>query len=883
MIVNDGNSDSPTDSVTITVTAGDNDAPTADAGTDQTVDEGNTVTLMGTASDPEAAALTYSWMQNAGDAVTITLSDDAIAMPTFTAPTELLSPLSLNFTLTVSDGVNTVTDTVMVTVNQGSNDDPTADAGTPQTVAEMAMVTLDGSASSDPEAAAPGVPALTYSWTQTAGDTVVLTGLNTVAPTFTAPNQLLNDELLVFELIVNDGNSDSPADSVTITVTAGDNDDPTADAGTDQTVDEGNTVTLMGTASDPEAATLTYSWMQNAGDAVTITLSNDAIAMPTFTAPTELLSPLSLNFTLTVSDGVNTVTDTVMVTVNQGSNDAPTADAGANQTVAETTMVTLDGSASSDPESAPLTYSWTQDAGITVVLTGSNTVAPTFTAPDQLLNNELLTFQLVVSDGNSNSALDTVTIIVFSDNGNVARMRNAALNQSILPIISQINTSNFIDSINQRMENHANNRSAEGGFIIAGRSSFYDLFNHYAQRMFTGNVELYQLLDDTSFIFSDPSATEGFSIWGNAHRNGIDKDDGALTWSGDVFNIQVGTDMPLSNNFITGISLSWLRGKFDYRDTGGTPVTGEYDYHATTIFPYVGWSPTQDTNLWLALGYGWGEIEIEERALAVRESKTDFDQYSVSIGGNHQLYSIGNVLSGGQNALSLKGDITAQWTDVDRTTRILADIVNSQRVRLLLEASHKRQLNDGGEVKPSLNIGLRHDGGDGETGAGVEVASNLLYTNLGRNMVIEAEVRSLLAHEYDEWGAYIAVTVGAGAQGQGFALRMQPTWGTTQSSRQQLWENGANALQASDSSEAYNAELKTEISHGMLFSSPRLNQLGLFTPYLGFNLVSGSSDMNVGSRLQVGTNFTLDIQANRVQDLKQKSVHKFLLDTQLNF
>ena len=64
----------------MTVTAGSNDAPVADAGTPQTVGEGATVTLTGTGTDPEGESLTYAWSQTGGTpSVTLTGADTASA------------------------------------------------------------------------------------------------------------------------------------------------------------------------------------------------------------------------------------------------------------------------------------------------------------------------------------------------------------------------------------------------------------------------------------------------------------------------------------------------------------------------------------------------------------------------------------------------------------------------------------------------------------------------------------------------------------------------------------------------------------------------------------------------------------------------------------
>ena len=438
LTVNDGtNADSEAATVDVTVTAGTNDAPTADAGAAQTVAEGAAVTLDGSASsDPEDAALTYTWTQTApasgkGAGLTLDTSTDQ-AKPTFTAPTELLNDVTLTFSLTVNDGTNADSEaaTVDVTVTAGTNDAPTADAGAAQTVAEGAAVTLDGSASSDPEDAA-----LTYTWTQTApasgkGAGLTLdTSTDQAKPTFTAPTELLNDVTLTFSLTVNDGtNADSEAATVDVTVTAGTNDAPTADAGAAQTVAEGAAVTLDGSASsDPEDAALTYTWTQTApasgkGAGLTLDTSTDQ-AKPTFTAPTELLNDVTLTFSLTVNDGTNADSEaaTVDVTVTAGTNDAPTADAGAAQTVAEGAAVTLDGSASSDPEDAALTYTWTQTApasgkgaGLTLD-TSTDQAKPTFTAPTELLNDVTLTFSLTVNDGtNADSEAATVDVTVIA-------------------------------------------------------------------------------------------------------------------------------------------------------------------------------------------------------------------------------------------------------------------------------------------------------------------------------------------------------------------------------------------------------------------------------------------------------------------------------------
>ena len=101
-----------TASADLTVTLSNvNEIPTANAGPDQeNVAEGVTVTLSGTGSDPDAGeVLTYSWMQTAGTP-TVTLSDTAVASPTFTAPTGLTADTTLTFMLRVADDEGSFSD-----------------------------------------------------------------------------------------------------------------------------------------------------------------------------------------------------------------------------------------------------------------------------------------------------------------------------------------------------------------------------------------------------------------------------------------------------------------------------------------------------------------------------------------------------------------------------------------------------------------------------------------------------------------------------------------------------------------------------------------------------------------------------------------------------
>lgn len=179
---------------------------------------------------------------------------------------------------------------------------------------------------------------------------------------------------------------------------------PVADAGDDITVSQfagdpelgvPSTVTLSAANSfDPDSANLTFAWTQLMGP--TVTLSSTTSASTTFTVP-NLTEDTMLVFRVAVSDGVDTSTDVVRVTVRHD-NRAPKADAkGPASVESGQANVVLDGSTSTDPDNDPLTYTWTQTKGPSVALTTSGATT-SFTAP-VVTTETTLTFSLVVSDG----------------------------------------------------------------------------------------------------------------------------------------------------------------------------------------------------------------------------------------------------------------------------------------------------------------------------------------------------------------------------------------------------------------------------------------------------------------------------------------------------
>ncbi|MBW2108721.1 MAG: hypothetical protein JRI36_08665, partial [Deltaproteobacteria bacterium] len=188
---------------------------------------------------------------------------------------------------------------------------------------------------------------------------------------------------------------------------------PVADAGEDQTVSEGATVTLDGFGSyDPDGTIESYTWVQIQTGGPPVVLAGADLHSATFTAPSVEGCGEALQFALTVTDNDGaSSTDSVRVNVSN-QNQAPVALAGPDREVYEWETVSLDASDSYDPDGPAVLYEWSQIAGPAVDLSDSASSTPAFTAPGVGSGGATLTFELEVTDECGLKDTEQVTVTV---------------------------------------------------------------------------------------------------------------------------------------------------------------------------------------------------------------------------------------------------------------------------------------------------------------------------------------------------------------------------------------------------------------------------------------------------------------------------------------
>tara|TARA_Y100000310_G_scaffold342527_1_gene446174 strand:- start:19546 stop:20688 length:1143 start_codon:yes stop_codon:yes gene_type:complete len=204
--------------------------------------------------------------------------------------------------------------------------------------------------------------------------------------------------------------------------------------------DDGVKVSIDSASSEPVTATSTVVYEITATGDHSVTLDGTLVDWDT-AASTVVTDNTHTGgkFGITAERSISSISIDSFVgeyDVVGGGNQAPTANAGPDQNVDTGTLVTLDGTGSSDPDTDPLTYSWTQTAGTAVTLSDNTAAQPTFTPP----SDGTYTFELVVNDGTVNSTADAVTITATTP------APSSTINLTVSGAADQAYTVNFCDA-----------------------------------------------------------------------------------------------------------------------------------------------------------------------------------------------------------------------------------------------------------------------------------------------------------------------------------------------------------------------------------------------------------------------------------------------------
>ena len=346
-------------------------------------------------------------------------------------------------------------------------------------------------------------------------------------------------------------------------------------------------------------------------------------------------------------------------------------------------------------------------------------------------------------------------------------------------------------------------------------------------------------LTGSSFALTGGSREMGFtSLWGRGAISSFDGREGKLTLDGEVQSAMVGTDWVL-DEATAGVMVSRSRGEGGYRSPGGS---GEVESTLTGLYPYGHYAVSDRLSVWGVVGYGKGSLTLTPEGQAPMETDMDL----TLAGAGLRSVMVAAPAEGGLE-LAANPDGFVVRTSSDRARGLAGANAEVTRVRLGLEGTWR-----GGPLVPSMEIGARHDGGDAETGFGMDIGAGLAWSNAASGIAVEVRGRGLLTHvegDFRESGfagslnwdpapssargptLTLSQTLGAQASGGLDSLLSRPTMA---------------GLAANDDEDApQSRRLDARLGYGFPLLGDRL----IGTPELGLGLSDTGRDYSLGWRL----------------------------------
>ena len=442
-------------------------------------------------------------------------------------------------------------------------------------------------------------------------------------------------------------------------------------------------------------------------------------------------------------------------------------------------------------------------------------------------------------------------------------MGQSTVIESVLPQVMRAVAASTVDAVSGRIEQATSSKSQAAALSFGGASTLSDVILANGQALEDGTFDLSRLLANSAFTLPLNAADSGngglfgnLALWGSGdYRSVSGGSPQSVGYDGSVTGANLGVDTRLGADLLAGMSLGQTRGTVDYTDPNAQ--TGELTTSVTSVNPYLGWQMPGGMNLWAMAGFGSGEVEIAD---STGTQSSDLTQRTFAVGVSGTLMSSDEMFEGGTTTLRLKGEAAFTSTDVDGSGTLESMSLSASRQRLTVEGSHDQELASGASFTPSLELGLRNDGGDGETGTGVEAGGGLRYFDAESGLTVEGRVRTLVNHsgDYEETGVSGLVRIAPGSSGEGLTLSVEPAWGQTGSGVQQLWEHGASGG-VSLANEAA-GRVHAEVGYGLGVA----HGLGLVTPYAGLGLAEeGALSWRMGARWQVASAASLSLEGTR--------------------
>ena len=371
--------------------------------------------------------------------------------------------------------------------------------------------------------------------------------------------------------------------------------------------------------------------------------------------------------------------------------------------------------------------------------------------------------------------------------------------------------------------------------------------------------------------FSLTGETDGsggsMAFWGRASQGSFDGREGTFSLDGTVTTGMLGADYA-RGRWLIGLALTQSEGEGDYRDTKETPRPpsqtcpaeaegldaercrnavragdGKVEASLTAAIPYAAFQASERLKLWGAAGHGAGEVTLKTAMGGSYRADTSWTMAAAGMRGD----LLAPPAEGSGPALAVTSDALWARTSSEKTAQLAASDSDVTRLRVGLEGSYRVAMENGGSLVPKLEIGARHDGGDAETGFGVELGGGVRWTDPGLGLSLDLSGRTLLAHGNDDlkdrgFSAALAYDPAPATQ-RGASLNLRQDFGGRA-------QGGLDALfQPDPLDDRAGSEATSRWAVEAAYGLPAFGGRWTGSPHAGFGLATGARDYSLGWRL----------------------------------
>ena len=355
-----------------------------------------------------------------------------------------------------------------------------------------------------------------------------------------------------------------------------------------------------------------------------------------------------------------------------------------------------------------------------------------------------------------------------------------------------------------------------------------------------------ELLTGSSFSLTGAAAAgDTVSLWGRGAVSRFDgREPGAggagdLTLDGEVTSVMLGADW-VRARWTAGLLVSRSVGEGGWRGASAGTVEGTL----TGLYPYGRYLANDRVTLWGIAGYGAGELVLTPEDRDPMRTDMDLAMGALGLRG----VALEAPAAGGVE-LAVKTDAMAVRTTSEKVDGMEAAEATVTRLRLGLEGTWRGLEAGGGELVPRLEVGVRHDGGDAETGFGLDLGGGLAWTHAASGLSAELRGRGLLTHEsrgFRDRGLSGSFAWAPGEDpGRGPSLTLTQTMGASAAGGAEalLGQRHLAGLAADDGvNELANRRLELRLGYGFGVMKDRFT----LTPEFGLGLAEGSRDYRLG-------------------------------------